>query len=178
MSRARKGKLRRKLGLILSVAVFALGLSTAAALGWENEQKPKQHGEQEKGDNDREHGKKEKEKPAVTTPTTPTQTTPTTPTVTTPSPPAAVPAPGPTPSQAPGQPVTNQGAPDKQAEQEQAAPNRLAGETTPTAQSAPLAPVSEQRKLARTGLNPAVIALLGAFCLAGGFVLVRRALAR
>jgi LPXTG-motif cell wall-anchored protein len=48
----------------------------------------------------------------------------------------------------------------------------------PTAESAPLAPVSEHRKLARTGLDPAVIALLGALCLGGGAFLFRRAMAR
>jgi LPXTG-motif cell wall-anchored protein len=39
-------------------------------------------------------------------------------------------------------------------------------------------PVAERRELAQTGLDPALIALLGALCLGGGGLLFRRALAR
>jgi LPXTG-motif cell wall-anchored protein len=41
-----------------------------------------------------------------------------------------------------------------------------------------LAPVAERKELAQTGLDPGLIALLGALCLAGGGLLFRRALAR
>ena len=39
-------------------------------------------------------------------------------------------------------------------------------------------PVAQRSQLAKTGLDPALIALLGALCLGGGALLFRRALAR
>jgi len=38
--------------------------------------------------------------------------------------------------------------------------------------------VAQRSQLAKTGLDPALIALLGALCLGGGALLFRRALAR
>ena len=52
----------------------------------------------------------------------------------------------------------------------------MVAQQTPTA--APLAPVAERKELAQTGLDPGLIALLGAVCLGGGGFLFRRALAR
>jgi LPXTG-motif cell wall-anchored protein len=48
----------------------------------------------------------------------------------------------------------------------------------PPQPGAPTVPVAERRELATTGLDPALIALLGAMCLGGGALLFRRALAR
>ena len=45
-------------------------------------------------------------------------------------------------------------------------------------QTVALAPAVERKQLARTGLSPLVIALMGSFCLLGGALLFRRALAR
>ena len=39
-------------------------------------------------------------------------------------------------------------------------------------------PAANRKELAKTGLDPALIALLGAMCLGGGVLLFRRALAR
>ena len=39
-------------------------------------------------------------------------------------------------------------------------------------------PAANRTELAKTGLDPALIALLGALCLGGGALLFRRALAR
>jgi LPXTG-motif cell wall-anchored protein len=39
-------------------------------------------------------------------------------------------------------------------------------------------PAAEREELAQTGLDPALIALLGALCLGGGGLLFRRAMAR
>jgi LPXTG-motif cell wall-anchored protein len=47
---------------------------------------------------------------------------------------------------------------------------------TPT--QAPLAPVAERKELAKTGIDPGLIAMLGALCLVGGGLLFRRSLAR
>ena len=48
---------------------------------------------------------------------------------------------------------------------------------TPGTQTA-LAPVVERKQLASTGLDPVLMALLGALCLAGGGLLFRRAVVR
>ena len=191
MSRARLRHRRGSLGLAFAVVVFALGMTAAVALGWENEQKPKDHGknEQEQG---KEHGNKENEKndqhgnkekgnqqpKGQTTPTTPQAPTTTTPTQTVPAPPAAVPTPSqPTPSQAPSAPVNAQGAPEQPSGEQPSGRGGKEVAQAPTP-SAPLAPVAEQQKLARTGLDPAWIALMGVLCLGGGAFLFRRAMAR
>jgi cytoskeletal protein RodZ len=172
--------LRQRAGwasVVFAVVVFAIGMTAAVALGWENEQQPKEHGKNEQ--QGKQHGNKENENeneneknkphqqgnqqpPTPTTPTTPAQ------------PPQTVPAPPqPAPAQAPS-PVGARGAP----EQQPSAGGKEVAQT-PAAESAPaLAPVSEQQKLARTGLDPALIALLGVVCLGGGAFLFRRAMAR
>jgi outer membrane biosynthesis protein TonB len=145
-----------KAGLIFALVAFVLGLTAATALGWENENE-----NQGKG-----HGKKETP-PTVTTPTTPTA--PVTPApAPTPTPPAAAPAPAP----APPEQVTVKRPPKPKAKRKQkrAAPVQV---TRPT-----LAPAVERKQLARTGLDPAVMVLLGFFCLAGGGLLFRRAMGR
>jgi LPXTG-motif cell wall-anchored protein len=48
----------------------------------------------------------------------------------------------------------------------------------PPQPGAPTVPVADRSELASTGLDPALIALLGAMCLGGGALLFRRALAR
>ena len=184
MSRATLRQRRGAIGLVFAVVVFALGMTAAVALGWQNEQQPQEQSknEQEKG---KEHGNKENEKnqqhnqknekpqtqTTPTTPTTPTQTVPA-------APPPVAAQPQPTPSQAPSPPVNSQGAPEQPSGNEQPSGGGKEVAQAPTAESAPLAPVSEHRKLARTGLDPAVIALLGALCLGGGAFLFRRAMAR
>ena len=48
----------------------------------------------------------------------------------------------------------------------------------PPQAGAPTAAAAERNQLAKTGLDPGLIALLGAMCLGGGGLLFRRALAR
>ena len=48
----------------------------------------------------------------------------------------------------------------------------------PPEAGAPVSPAANRTELAKTGLDPALIALLGAMCLGGGALLFRRALAR
>jgi outer membrane biosynthesis protein TonB len=160
---------QKKAGLIFALAAFVLGVTAAAALGWENE-------ENNKG---KEHGKEETP-PTVTTPTpAPEQVTPAAPTVTTPTTPAQpqqVTPPPPAPAPAPSQPVESKGAPERKGGAKQEEKN-VPAEVAPSAQPT-LAPAVERKQLARTGLDPVVMALLGVFCLAGGGLLFRRAMAR
>jgi outer membrane biosynthesis protein TonB len=161
---------QKKAGLIFALAAFVLGVTAAAALGWENE-------ENNKG---KEHGKEETP-PTVTTPTPapPEQVTPAAPTVTTPTTPAQpqqVTPPPPAPAPAPSQPVESKGAPERKGGAKQEEKN-VPAEVAPSAQPT-LAPAVERKQLARTGLDPVVMALLGVFCLAGGGLLFRRAMAR
>jgi len=159
---------QKKAGLIFALAAFVLGVTAVTALGWANEE-----------NQGKEHGKKETP-PTVTTPTptptpTPPQQVPTTP-APTPAPPAAAPAPQAAP--APVEQVKAKGAPKRKGaerKQQQNAPEQA--EVAPAAQTT-LAPAVERKQLARTGLDPVVMALLGAFCLAGGGLLFRRAMAR
>jgi outer membrane biosynthesis protein TonB len=162
---------QKKAGLIFALAAFVLGVTAAAALGWENE-------ENNKG---KEHPKQETP-PTVTTPTpAPPQQQVTTPPAPAPTPaPAAAPAPAPAapqgaPTQAPSQPVESKGAPEQKVGAEQEEQN-VPAEVAPSAQPT-LAPAVERKQLARTGLDPVVMALLGVFCLAGGGLLFRRAMA-
>lgn len=76
-----------------------------------------------------------------------------------------------------GAPPPEQPAGEAPEEEEEAGRGPEVAQEIP-GEEAPLAPVAEQRKLAKTGLNPALIALLGAFSLGGGIFLFRRALAR
>jgi hypothetical protein len=105
------------------------------------------------------------------TPAAPTVTTPTTP-----AQPQQVTPPAPTPAPAPSQPVESKGAPERKGGAEQEEKN-VPAEVAPSAQPT-LAPAVERKQLARTGLDPVVMALLGVFCLAGGGLLFRRAMAR
>ena len=161
--------LRQKSGVVAAIAALVMGLTAAAALGWANEGN---------GNNDKEKEHGNKPPPTATVPP-PTQTT-TTPPVT--QPPPATPAAPP--------PVTSQTTPTP--------PEKVGGGSTPggnnetggpsgkpqgpevaeTPTAAPLAPVAERKELAETGIDPGLIALLGALCLVGGALLFRRSLAR
>jgi outer membrane biosynthesis protein TonB len=155
-----------KAGLIFALVAFVLGLTAATALGWENENN--------KGNG---HGKKE---------TPPTVTTPTTPTSPQPAEKAPPPAPTPTPQAVPPTPaapappeqvVVKRAPKPKRAKHRQEKAARNVPVETPSAQPT-LAPAVERKQLARTGLDPVLMALLGLFCLAGGGLLFRRAIAR
>ena len=61
---------------------------------------------------------------------------------------------------------------------EQQAGGNAPAEVAPGTASPTLAPVVEREQLAETGLDPALMALLGVLCLAGGALLFRRALTR
>jgi outer membrane biosynthesis protein TonB len=171
-------RLSMRTGVIFALVVcFALGMTAAAAVGWggggeeqgqdhgKAEENGKDHSEKgkEHGNGEKEHGKKEKEQgkeapPTVTTPPTAV----TTPPAPTPSAPVAPQAAPPTTTQAPPEP------PEKV----------IVRERPPAEKAPPLAPVAERKQLASTGLNPALIAVVGMFCLAGGAFLFRRALVR
>jgi LPXTG-motif cell wall-anchored protein len=86
--------------------------------------------------------------------------------------PAPVVSQGTTP--APEQPVTTESVPTKKGGVPE---SPVVAQAAPGA-GAPATPVAERSQLARTGLDPALIALLGALCLGGGGLLFRRALAR
>ena len=158
--------LGQKSGVVAALAALVLGLTAAAALGWANEGN---------GNNEeKEHGNKP---PPTATVPPPTQTT---------TPPVIQPPPA-TPASPP--PVTSQTTPTP--------PEKVGGGSTPggnnesgpsetpqgpvvaeTPTAAPLAPVAERKELAETGIDPGLIALLGALCLVGGALLFRRSLAR
>jgi hypothetical protein len=152
---------QKKAGVILALAAFVLGVTAATAFGWENE---KQKG---KG-----HGKKETP-PTVTTPTPAQEVTTPAPT---PAPAATAPAPQAAPTPAPVEHVQTNAVPKRKGAERKAARN-VPAEVTPASETT-LAPAVERKQLARTGLDPIVMALLGMFCLAGGGLLFRRAIAR
>jgi LPXTG-motif cell wall-anchored protein len=164
----------KRAGVLMAVVAFVLGITAASAPGWgsggeettptkpKHEGKEKNKGKEEEGE---EHGEKQKPKPE--------QPKVQTPPVAQPAPPAAAP-PAPVVSQgAPAPPVTGESLPPEQ----EAVPEAPVVAQAPPEQPA-LAPVAERKELAQTGLDPGLIALLGALCLAGGGLLFRRALAR
>ena len=158
--------LGQKSGVVAALAALVLGLTAAAALGWANE-----------GiciNEETEHGNKP---PPTATVPPPTQTT--TPPVIQP-PPATPAAPPPVTSQTTPTPPEKVGGGSTPGGNNEAGPSEkpqgpVVAET-PTA--APLAPVAERKELAETGIDPGLIALLGALCLVGGALLFRRSLAR
>jgi hypothetical protein len=178
--------LGHKTGLIFALVTLVLGVIAGAALGWAG-------GEEQQGGG-KTHGHGPNKKPTTTQPTNtqPTNTQPTTTQPTTktqPAPPPGVqttptPAPSATPPSETPKRVSARGGGGKKGKRgEQKAPSkggrnvlvkarvRSGGETA-------IAPAAERGALARTGLSPSLIALLGAFCLVGGAFLFRRGLAR
>ena len=77
------------------------------------------------------------------------------------------------PGTSPGAPIA-QGGPSPEGNEGE--PTELA--QAPSESEEPLAPAAERKKLAETGLNPGLIAMLGVFLLGGGAFLFRRAFAR
>jgi LPXTG-motif cell wall-anchored protein len=161
----------KRAGVLMAVVAFVLGITAASALGWANEgetapAKPKHEGnEKNKGKEEEgeEQGEKEKPKPEQPKVVTPPAAQPA---PTPPAPPAPVVSQGaPTPPPAP--PVSTESVPPEAPVVAQAPPEQPA-----------LAPVAERKELAKTGIDPELIALLGALCLAGGGLMFRRALAR
>jgi len=194
---------RYRAGAIFAVVVFVLGVTAAVAAGWstsgdtndkvahegkgkegdgrdDNDKgRSKDNGDREgkkKDNEDKDHGDKEKSKgkedqdtdnedneskdqPAVTTPSAPgapitVQTTPSSPT--TPLTPSSTPSTTPGSPALPGEPVVA----------------KTPGEETE------LTPAAKRKKLAETGLDPALIAVLGMMLVGGGVLLFRRAFAR
>ncbi len=196
--------LPRKTGLIFAVVTFALGLTAATALGWETEQnKDRNHGKEQRSE-DRDHDKGQKNKDRDhdkgqnnkgrdhdkgenkggdhdkgNQPVTPNVTTPApqpgAPTVTTP-PAVAPPAPAAVPVTPQGSPTPTPGENGENGGGGGDKPTQLAQEGAPEGPA--LAPASEREELAKTGLDPALMALLGVFCLGGGVFLFKRAFAR
>jgi LPXTG-motif cell wall-anchored protein len=173
-----------KAGVALVLAAFVIGITAANALAWPNEQPPapahedkgkdnKHKGDKDEGEDEEEgKGKKEKPQPQPQVPTQPAGQPPPPAAVTTPPPPAPVVSQG-APPPAPEQPVTEQLPP----EQGRVPESPVVAQAPPQA-GAPSVPVAERQELAKTGLDPALIALLGALCLGGGGLLFRRALVR
>ena len=157
---------RGKAGLIFALAAFVLGLTAVTALGWQNEEKG--HG----------NGNNNQPPPTVTTPTP----SPPPVVVSPPGPAAATPAaPQSTPAQTPSQPVKAFGKKGKKKggrRRTQHGGGRSIPAKAPVSRTVALAPAVERKELARTGLSPLLIALMGAFSLAGGALLFRRALVR
>lgn len=196
--------MRYRAGAIFAVVVFVLGVTAAVAAGWEtsggtndkvahegkgkddnggkdngkgesrdngDKDRADKDGDKDKGDRDKDNGDKEKSKgkedrdeddedkdePTVTTPSAPgvpttVQTTPSSPT--TPLTPSATP---------PGNP---------------ASPEEPVLAEEPTGEEPELTTAAKRKKLAETGLDPALIAVLGALFVGGGALLFRRAFAR
>jgi LPXTG-motif cell wall-anchored protein len=156
-------------------------MSTGSAIGWydqpsqptEEHDKDKDHGKDK--DKDKDKGGKHEEKPPVIVPPTPAAPPPAAVT----PPPAAAPPPvvsqGAPPAPAPEQPVGVDTTPPERGEngEEEEAPTVAQAPSQPA-----LAPVAEREELAKTGIDPGLIALFGAICLIGGGLLFRRALAR
>ena len=171
----------QKAGIVMTVAAFVIGITAATALGWgsggqENEKPPtstpKHEGNKDNDKNEEEHGKGEKPKPKP-------------PETTAPAGQPAQPAPAATPpAVTPPTPVVSQGVPAPPATPEQPTGTKSAPPQSPVVAQAspggsvPTTPVANRKQLAKTGLDPALIALLGALCLGGGGLLFRRALAR
>ena len=164
---------RHRAGLVVTLVAFALGITAGTALGWDNQT-----------NHDYGHGHKKKPPPTVTTPEKPPVYPPAAPPPAPPppAPPAAAPA-APAPAPAPVSPTV---APEKKKAGAKGAPagGEQGGQNVPAevapagGQTVALAPAVERKQLARTGLSPLVIALMGSFCLLGGGLLFRRALAR
>ena len=162
---------RHRAGLVVTLVAFVLGITAGTALGWDNQT-----------NHDYGHGHKKKPPPTVTTPEKPPVYPPATPPPAPPppAPPAAAPA---APAPAPVSPTV---APEKKKAGAKGAPagGEQGGQNVPAevapagGQTVALAPAVERKQLARTGLSPLVIALMGSFCLLGGGLLFRRALAR
>jgi hypothetical protein len=183
----------------MALAAFVIGITAANAMAWpqgepekpaptpKHKDKGDSHKNKGKGDDDdddRDKGKggHEKPKPEKPKPEKPTPQPPGPSGQPSPPPPAAPPAPpapAPVVSQgqppaAPSQPVETETLPPAQ----NGVPDNPVVAQAPPEQGAPTAPAAERKELAKTGLDPALIALLGAFCLGGGGLLFRRALAR
>lgn len=185
---------RHRAGLILTLVAFVLGATAATALGWVNEQptpgKDWNHGKNEgknhgKNEGKGGHGKKNEKPPPVKPPQPP----PPPPPPVTPTPPAVAPPPAaaapspvvPLSTPSPTSPnVKAKGVPggSKGGGQGGQQGGNSPAEVAPGTSSPTLAPAVERQKLAATGLNPALMALLGALCLGGGALLFRRALSR
>jgi LPXTG-motif cell wall-anchored protein len=169
---------RHRAGLILTLVAFMLGATAATALGWENEtNKGRDHGKNEGKD----HGKKNEKPPTVTVPKPTKQPPPPPPTPPGLAPPPAAAAPAPVVPLATPTPTTPnvkaKGGPGGGKGGGKGGVNTPA-EVAPATSSPALAPAVEREQLAETGLNPALMALLGALCLGGGALLFRRALTR
>lgn len=175
-----------KAGVVMALAAFVIGITAASALGWgssgEQQDKPPattpKDKDKDKGhkddDDDKEEGKggNDKPKPQPTTPQSQPGPTVTPPAAT---PPAPVVSQGvPTPAPAPDQPVDTETLPPEQG----GGPESPVVAQAPPEAGAAASPAASRTELAKTGLDPALIALLGAFCLGGGGLLFRRALAR
>jgi len=175
-----------KAGVVMVLAAFVIGITAASAMAWpggEPQPPPANHGDKDKDknkghdDDDDDEGKGGHEKPK------PQPKPPVTPPAGQPSPPG----PAAVPPAAPPPPVVSQGAPPppEQPAQNGSVPpeqggvpdNPVVAQAPPEA-GAPVSPAAERQELAKTGLDPALIALLGAACLGGGALMFRRALAR
>jgi LPXTG-motif cell wall-anchored protein len=166
----------RTTGVIFAVVALVLGLSAGSAVGWYDQpSQPKEEHEKDKDhDKDEDKGGKHEEKPPeVTVP--PAAVTPPPPAVTPPAavtPPPPVVSQGAPPAPAPEQPVGAETTPTVRGEEK-------VGPTVAQAPSQPaIAPAAEREELAKTGIDPGLIALFGAVCLIGGGLLFRRAFAR
>jgi hypothetical protein len=186
----RMSGMRYRTGVVLALVVFILGVTAAVATGWETngetqdkvthekgkgkddngrddngKGRPEDHGDKDNGDRDKDNDKGkgkddedngDEDKPVVTTPSAPpaptqVQTTPA----------------------APLAPVSPQATPSEPGEEAEGGPKEVAqapGEEPELA--------SERKKLAETGLDPGLIAALGAFLVAGGAFFFRKAFAR
>jgi LPXTG-motif cell wall-anchored protein len=174
-----------KAGVVMALAAFVIGITAASAMAWpggepvapttpqHGKDKDKDKDKGHKDDDDDDEGKGGHEKPQPQPPAPSGQPSP---------PPPAGPAPPPVVSQgvptpppaAPEQPVDTETLPPEQ----NGVPESPVVAQTPPSAGAPTSPVADRRQLAKTGLDPALIALLGAMCLGGGGLLFRRALAR
>jgi LPXTG-motif cell wall-anchored protein len=184
-------QLGKKTGVIFAVVALALGVTAGTALGWANEQpesgsdygnnqqehgnKGKEHGNKGKEEHGEEHGEENNNSEEHNYGQTPPPVqTPTVQQPQTPAPPVVQQG---TPSQPPQQPSRPETTPT---ETQSTPESPVVAQQSPTAApaAAPLAPAAERTELAQTGLDPGLMALLGALCLGGGAFFFRRALVR
>jgi LPXTG-motif cell wall-anchored protein len=180
-----------KTGAVMALVAFVLGITAANAPAWPNEQDTDQppapkHGDKDKDkgkghkdddDDDDDEGRGGEQKPKPEKPETPPAVQPPGPSgaVTQPPPQVPVTSQGAPPPPAPAPPVETEALPPEQGGVPE---SPVVAQAPPEKAEVGAEPAAQREELAKTGLDPALIGLLGALFLGAGGLLFRRALAR